>query len=332
MELPASLIELSKLLPTQVHQIVLSHNVKLPGSISEIIYVAKLAVDSGKISSYIEREFINSPFFEESLRNKNLEKLTMYRIFEGLKNFSENNLDIITRLNDELDNLKGHSFQNNEQLVPYRQTRQNNEQLVPYIQTRQTMQNNQSNSVCKTNVMDNGVPIDPLNMEQINEGNLVVVNDTCYEKSSIQEYLNGLPATGQVNDINNHPISTKDILELMIQMKVKNNVFENVLVDKFQLLTNESLKELKFPQSDKLILVSNKLTSIAEVDFDESTKIIVLASNNPDLIDEFLIVGENESKHPRSWVNKYGKQINLPHVDHLILISDIITSELTLTG
>ena len=92
MNIPTSLIALSELYPNQTHQICLENDIDLVNRpITEIIELAKLSAEYNKLTD-VEKAFVYSRFFEESLRDKNLGSKTLFRLFDGLLKFSENNI------------------------------------------------------------------------------------------------------------------------------------------------------------------------------------------------------------------------------------------------
>ena len=82
MALPTSLIELSKLTPTEVFNILLENNLNIKGSLSQFIALANLCVEQNMFSPG-DSIIVNSDLFKQEIRNRLLEPITIYRIISG---------------------------------------------------------------------------------------------------------------------------------------------------------------------------------------------------------------------------------------------------------
>ena len=84
MVLPNSLINLSKLFPTDIEDILSKRNIHVKGNLSQIIALANICADENLLSTG-DAILVKSPYFEQSLRNKSLDKVTERRILDGFR-------------------------------------------------------------------------------------------------------------------------------------------------------------------------------------------------------------------------------------------------------
>ena len=277
MSLPRSLIELSKLQPSEVHEIISSMNMKLKGPISEMIELARIC---SRDFTRVEREFVESPYFEESMRNKNLEPTTIYRILTGFQNFT-------------------------------------NLLLVPIWNERDPRFIN-----CKTNNFEDDIPLDPISMEKIEIEKLRIVNNTCYDIDSFNEYMK----KGYTVDIYRQPISIEDYPLLdrfqnsFIFVRHGPNRLWAGLHDEHDLLTNEIFKQLIFPECYELHIISKRLESIAETNFNPETKKLLFGTDDSDINIELLEELNYIKVYYRRGdplINRFNKTINLNNVEEI---------------